>query len=222
MIVAIDGPAGVGKSTAARRLAARLGFVFLDTGALYRAVTWKACQEGIPLERTDEVLRAWGGSQVDLSGGPDGFRVLLDGRDISEELRLPEVERNVRRLAGEPRVREALVSLQREFARDRDVVAEGRDTGTVVFPGAELKFYLDADLGERAQRRRKQREKAGLASDESQVLGEIRERDEADRLREISPLKQAEDSICINTTRLTLDEVVQQMAERVAERRGAG
>lgn len=222
MIVAIDGPAGVGKSAAARRLARRLGFVFLDTGALYRAVTWKALQEGIPLERTDEVLRSWERSRVDLSGSGDEFRVRLDGRDISRELRRPEVEGGVQAAAEDPRVRQAMVSLQRSFARGRDVVAEGRDTTTVVFPDAEVKFYLDADLAERARRRARQREEAGLPADPEEVEREIEARDEADRSRDVSPLVQAKDSIRIDTTHLALEEVVERMAGHVAKRRAQG
>lgn len=206
----------------ARSLAGRLGFIFLDTGALYRAITWKACQEGIPLDRTDEVLRSWEGSQVDLSGSGAEFRVRLDGKDISAELRRPEVEQNVRTLAEEPRVRKAMVALQRAFARGRDVVAEGRDTTTVVFPEADLKFYLDADLSERARRRRKQREEADLPGDEAKVKREIEERDLADSSRETSPLIRGPGSIYMDTTRLDLEEVVRQMTERVEKKRTQG
>lgn len=222
MIVAIDGPAGVGKSSAARRLARRLGFVFLDTGALYRAVTWKAIREGIPLEKTEEVLRSWQASDAELAGTGDEFRVRLDGRDISDELRRPEVESSVQTLAENSRIREAMVTLQQSFARGRDVVAEGRDTGTVVFPDAEVKFYLDADLEERVRRRRDQREEAGLPADEKVVRREIEARDSADISRKISPLKRAEDSILLDTTGRSLDEVVERMVEVVEEKRGDG
>ncbi len=220
MIVAIDGPAGVGKSAVARRLASKLGFVFLDTGALYRAVTWKACQEGIPLERTDAILRSWEGSRLDLSGSGDGFRILLDGRDISDELRRPEVERNVKTLAENPRIREAMVARQREFARGRDVVAEGRDTTTVVFPDADVKFYLDAELSERVRRRTEQRKNAGLPGQEAEVRKGIQDRDHADRTREISPLVRSEDSTYVDTTRMDLEEVVDRMVEEIEQARG--
>jgi cytidylate kinase len=222
VIVAIDGPAGVGKSSAARGLARKLGYAFLDTGALYRAVAWKALREGIPLDRTGEILEMWKRTRVKLAGSGGEFRVFLDGSDVSGELRRPDVEEGVRNLARDPRIREAMVVLQRAFAKGRDIVAEGRDTGTVVFPRAEVKFYLDADLDVRARRRRLQRAGEGIDLTEGEVRKGIEDRDRSDMNRSVAPLKRAEDSIYLDTTRLDLSQVIQRMADGVEKRRAQG
>ncbi len=195
MVIAIDGPAGAGKSTVARAVAAQLGFAYLDTGAMYRCVALAATRTGRP---PDQVARE---SRISLSG-----RVLLDGRDVTEAIRTPEVSQEASRISTDPAVREALVAQQQELLRDGDWVAEGRDIGTVVAPHAGVKVFLTAAPEERARRRAHE-----LHADESTVLHEQRRRDEQDASRAVSPLVQAPDAIALDTTGLSLDEVVEQV-----------
>jgi cytidylate kinase len=206
MVIAIDGPAGAGKSTVARAVAAHLGFAYLDTGAMYRCVALAATQTGRPPE---QVARE---SRISLSG-----RVLLDGRDVTEAIRTPEVSQEASRISTDPAVREALVAQQQQLLRDGDWVAEGRDIGTVVAPHAGIKVFLTADPEERARRRARE-----LHADESTVLHEQRRRDEQDATRAASPLVQAPDAIALDTTGLSLDEVVERvlmLAARAEARR---
>jgi cytidylate kinase len=206
MVIAIDGPAGAGKSTVARAVAAHLGFAYLDTGAMYRCVALAATRTGRPPE---EVARE---SRISLSG-----RVLLDGRDVTEAIRTPEVSQEASRISTDPAVREALVAQQQQLLRDGDWVAEGRDIGTVVAPHAGIKVFLTADPEERARRRARE-----LHADESTVLHEQRRRDEQDATRAASPLVQAPDAIALDTTGLSLDEVVERvlmLAARAEARR---
>jgi cytidylate kinase len=195
MVIAIDGPAGAGKSTVARAVAAQLGFAYLDTGAMYRCVALAATRTGRP---ADEVARE---SRISLSG-----RVLLDGRDVTEAIRTPEVSQEASRISTDPAVRAALVAQQQELLREGDWVAEGRDIGTVVAPHAGVKVFLTAAPEERARRRAHE-----LHADESTVLHEQRRRDEQDATRAVSPLVQAPDAIALDTTGLSLDEVVERV-----------
>ncbi len=188
MVIAIDGPAGAGKSTVARAVAARLGFTYLDTGAMYRCVALA------------------GGDGVDGLDIRVGDRVLLDGRDVTDAIRTPEVTARASEVSADPAVREALVRKQQQIVRDGDWVAEGRDIGTVVAPWAEVKVFLTADPAERARRRAAQ---YGL--DEAEVLRDQIERDRRDTEREHSPLRPAGDAVEVDTTGLTLDEVVDQV-----------
>jgi CMP/dCMP kinase len=198
MIVAVDGPAGAGKSTVARGVAAALGFTYLDSGAMYRCVGLAA------LERPDE-------APAEIAAGLDvalGERVRLDGRDVTEAIRAPEVSEAASRVAADPEVREALVRKQRALMAGGDWVAEGRDIGTVVAPDAELKVFLTASPQERARRR------AGeLGADESTVLADQALRDQRDRMREHSPLAAAPGAVELDTTGLSADEVVQRVVE---------
>ena len=206
MVIAIDGPAGAGKSTVARAVAAQLGFAYLDTGAMYRCVALAASRTGRPPE---QVARE---SRISLSG-----RILLDGRDVTEAIRTPEVSQEASRISTDPAVREALVAQQQELLREGDWVAEGRDIGTVVAPHAGVKVFLTADPEERARRRARE-----LHADESTVLHEQRRRDEQDATRAVSPLVQAPDAIALDTTGLSLDEVVERvltLAARAEARR---
>jgi cytidylate kinase len=197
MIVAIDGPAGAGKSTVARAVADRLGFTYLDSGAMYRCVALASRDSAKP---PGEVAR-----RVRIELGP---RVLLDGRDVSEEIRTHEVARLSSQVAADPGVREALVDKQREIMQDGDYVAEGRDIGTVVAPLAELKVFLTASPEERARRRA-----AELGGDLEEVLAHQRARDERDRTREHSPLTAASGAVEVDTTGMTIEEVVDRIAE---------
>jgi CMP/dCMP kinase len=202
-VVAIDGPAGAGKSTVARALAARLGFTYLNTGAMYRAVALAASERGVDA----------GQIAASLTIEP-GERTLLDGRDVTEEIRMPAVSEAASRAAADPTVRRAVVAKQRDLLSGGDWVAEGRDIGTVVAPDAELKVFLTADPAERARRRA-----AELGIDPATVLAEQTIRDERDRTRKHSPLAPADGAVEVDTSAMTLDEVVERIADLV---RGAG
>jgi cytidylate kinase len=217
-IIALDGPAGSGKSTQARALAERLGYRYLDTGAMYRSVALAARRAGVGPEDGAALGALLERISIVLEASPEGPRVLLDGADVSAEIRTPEISRVVSGYASRPEVRMAMVRLQREQGRDGGLVAEGRDIGSVVFPDAEVKFYVEASLEERARRRLRD-----FGADESdterleEVLADIANRDSVDTGREHSPLLVAEDAVRIDTTGLTVDEVLEIMLARVAE-----
>jgi cytidylate kinase len=201
-VVAIDGPAGAGKSTVARALADRLGYTYLNTGSMYRAVALAAFQRGVEPGEIADSLRI-----------EPGERILLDGRDVTDEIRTPAVSEAASRAAADPAVRRAVVAQQRRLLRSGDWVAEGRDIGTVVAPEAELKVFLTADPAERARRRAVE-----LGVDPATVLAEQTIRDERDRTREHSPLAPAEGAIRLDTTGLTQDEVVKRIITLVREK----
>lgn len=214
MIVTIDGPAGAGKSTAARALAQRLGFEFLDTGAMYRAVTWAGLKEGIDLENAARVAEFARSLEIQFSG----TKVLVNGVDATSELRSPKVTTESRHVAGNLDVRRHLVVLQQQFGRDRNVVTEGRDQGTVVFPAAECKFYITADPEERAQRRCREFAERGQAVSLEDLLTQQRERDARDAARDFGGMKAAGDAITIDTTGLTHEEVVSLLEQHTRSR----
>jgi CMP/dCMP kinase len=199
-VVAIDGPAGAGKSTVARAVADRLGFTYLDTGAMYRAVARAARERGA----------APGSIASSLKIEPTGERIVVDGRDVTDEIRTPEVSEAASRAAADPAVRKAVVAQQRRLLETGDWVAEGRDIGTVVAPEAEVKVFLTAEAAERARRRAVE-----LGLDEATVLAEQTIRDERDRTREHSPLQPAPGAVIVDTTRMTLPEVVERIADLV-------
>ena len=213
-IVTIDGPSGVGKSTVSRRVAAELGYTYLDTGAMYRAVALGCVEQG--LDTGDEAAVA---SLLDtleirlLPPGPgeDDVRVLLNGRDISAAIRTPEMGMQASRVSAQPQVRTVLTAMQQQMGRAGNLVAEGRDTGTVVFPNAAWKFYLDAVPEERARRRVAQLRQKGVAVDEEELLAQIIKRDRDDRQRTIAPLTKAADAVLIDSSDIDVDEVIARM-----------
>jgi cytidylate kinase len=199
-------------------LAERLNYAFLDTGAMYRAATWRALQHHVGLADREALIASTRQMQLEMRDG----HIYVDGQDVTEAIRLPEVTRTIRALDGIPEVREHLGSLQREFGASRPTVAEGRDMGTVVFPDAECKVYLDAGLDERARRRAREIERNGTSINEQDVRTEIAARDTNDQTRATAPLKAADDAHVIDSTGLSIDEVVDQIVELVRERRNAG
>lgn len=207
-IVAIDGPAGAGKSTVARRVADVLGYRFLDTGAMYRAATWWAMDQGIDLDDADALVAATKAMPLELREKDGRLRVIVDGRDVSEAIRTPEVTRLIYKLDQNAGVRARLVDLQREFGARGPAVAEGRDMGTVVFPDAKCKVFLDASLDERARRRAEEMRAKGQEVDFNVLRAEIHERDEKTRTRAVAPLRQAEDAVYVDTSDMTIDEAV--------------
>lgn len=211
MIVTIDGPAGAGKSHVARELAKRLGFRFLDTGATYRAVTLAAMQRGMPWDDVSGLARLAASISIQF----DGNRVLLDGLDVTTEIRAPDVTMNVRHVADQAEVRSVLVQLQREIAGDADYVAEGRDQGTVVFPNAECKFFVTASPEERARRRLLDLETQGESTSLAEVLHLQNQRDRQDQARPVGGLQQAADAIEVNTDGLEVEQVVDQLEKIV-------
>lgn len=218
LIVAIDGPAGAGKSTVARMVARRLGLLFLDTGAMYRAVTWKALKEGLPLDDASAMTRLTRDTAITLVPGETGDRVLVDGQDVTDAIRTPEVTRNVSQVSAHPGVREVLVERQRELGQGGGVVAEGRDIGTVVFPQAPVKIFLVASPMERARRRAKDLEAKGHTVDLDELAAEIARRDAYDSNRAVSPLKPAEDAVHVDTDNLSVEQVVDTILDIARER----
>lgn len=224
-IVALDGPAGAGKSTVARELAQALGFLRVDTGALYRVVALAARTAGVDwaagpaLGGLARALVERGG--VSLSTDPRGgldAAVWLDGRDVSDAIRTPEVSQGASAVSAHPTVRAALLELQRQLGRDGGVVVDGRDIGTVVFPDAELKFFLTASPEVRARRRFDELSARGVVTTFEQTLRELIERDEADTKRPIAPLAAAADAELVDTSSLSIEQVVERLADRVRRR----
>lgn len=212
IIIAIDGPAGSGKSTTARLLAQKLGYLYIDTGAMYRAVTLFWLRSGLPLE-SSSIENLLPKIMFELKQVNDTLFVYLNGIDVTKEIRSPEVTKYVSPISAIPSVREFLVSLQREYAKDGGVVLDGRDIGTVVFPNAHLKIFLTADINERVRRRLKDLKEKNFDIDVVDVRRQILERDRIDSSREHSPLRKAEDAILLDTTNLTIDEQVQRIYE---------
>jgi len=220
LVIAIDGPSGAGKSTVARRLAARLGYSYLETGGMYRAVALLALRTGTNLHDGVALGRLAEAADIRFQTQPPGNRLLLDGRDVTEAVRAPEVTEAASQVSVHPEVRKHLVRRQCELGRGGGVVMEGRDIGTKVFPDAELKIFLDASQEVRGERRFRDPESAGRAAS-GDVLREMQERDRRDQQRETSPLVPAPDAVRIDSTRLTAEQVVEKILELV-ERKRAG
>ena len=219
-VVAIDGPVGAGKSTVARRLAEVLGFEYVNTGAMYRAVAVAARAAGIS-DEDREAERRLGAllerTRIDFSGG----RIMLDGRDVSGEIGTPEMSESASRLSTLGVVRARMRDLQRAAGERGAVVMEGRDIGTAVFPDAEFKFFLDASAEVRAERRWRELDARGVRIARAEVLAQLLERDRRDRGRELAPLRPAPDAMVVDASRMSIEEVVTLMAERVSTRGGA-
>ena len=218
LVVAIDGPSGAGKSTAGRAVAERLGYVFLDTGAMYRALALAALRAGVALDDAAEVAGLATGLRLDLR---PGGAVILDGEDVTATLRTQEVGAAASRVSVHPPVRRHMVARQREMGQAGGVVMDGRDIGTAVFPDADVKFYVDAHPRQRATRRHEELTQRGQASDLDTIEREIRARDHADSTRAESPLTRAPDAIHLDTTELGLDEVVRRMLAAIEKLRQA-
>jgi cytidylate kinase len=210
-VIVIDGPAGVGKSTVAREIARRLGFPFLDTGAIYRAVTLVMLRDNIPPADSPELRGRLGGFSVSFSG----VRVFIGGEDVTDEIRTPRIDANVSPYSALPVVREFLLETQRKQQKD-GLIAEGRDMGTVVFPDADLKIYLVASPEERARRRCLERTAKGERVDYDEILCQARARDEMDSTRDVAPLRPAEDAIILDTTGLSFEDVTSRVMNLAA------
>lgn len=215
MILAIDGPAASGKSTVARAVARRLGFRYLDTGAMYRAIGVEAVHRGVSLDDEDALVEVARTSAISFEhdpGDPIYRSISVNGRDVTSDIRSPEADLAVSPVARIPEVREIMVGLQRAIGREGDTVVEGRDIGTVVFPDAPVKVYLTASAEERARRRLGDHMAAGHESRIAEVAADIERRDRVDSTREASPLRQAGDAVLVDTTGLTVDQVVERIA----------
>jgi len=209
--VTVDGPAGAGKSTIAKELAKRLGYSYIDTGAMYRALTFKAMRLNIDLNDEQKLVELAQQTNIDLINSRNGMVVNLDGQDVSSEIRSVEVTNNTFYIARAPRVRQIMVKWQRAMGLRKNIVVEGRDVGTVVFPNANYKFYLDADLDERSNRRIKELREKGKIVEAETLKEEMKQRDHKDLNREVGPLKRADDAILIDSTNLTIEQVVEKI-----------
>jgi len=217
LIIAIDGPSGVGKGTVARAIASELGYRHVDSGAMYRAVGWKALQLGVPFDREADIATLATTSDIDISAS--GVRI--DGVDVTRAIRTPEIDKASAAVARLPKVREILVERQRGLGAGGGIVMEGRDIGTVVFPDAEVKVYLDASPEERARRRSVDPAHTGVPAAVSEVATLLTQRDEQDRTRTASPLLVAKDAVVVDTTGKSVDEVVRDVMA-VVEAKGSG
>ena len=207
MIIAIDGPSGAGKSTLAKRLAKELGYLYLDTGAIYRALALKVLRRGVDLADDIRLVELLGETKIDLQERDGQLAVLLDGTDVAADIRTPAVSQTASKVSALKAVRERLLDLQRGIARRGSVVAEGRDIGTVVFPDADVKIFLHASAGERARRRWAELRAAGREVNLAETVREMAERDKRDSERDLAPLRAAEDAIAIDSSALSAEEV---------------
>ena len=217
LVIAIDGPAASGKSTTARLTAARLGYLFIDTGAMYRAVTLRALEEGCDPDEEERLGKLASETRISFEESKGDFRVKIGARDVTQAIRSQAVTRAVSRISAVKKVREVMVLQQRRIAAQGGVVIEGRDIGTVVVPDADLKIFLDAKVDERAKRRRKELQDRGIDVPADLLLKEIEERDRNDSSREISPLRKADDAIVLDTSGLSVEEQVEFVLDKVKE-----
>jgi cytidylate kinase len=218
VVIAIDGPSGAGKSTVGKAVARRLGYLYIDSGAVYRAVGLKAIEENVRLDDARSVAHVARGADIRLEGDPDHLRVFLDGREVTREIRQPEASRASSVIATISEVREAVVEKLREMSRAGGVVMDGRDIGTKVFPEAQVKLFLIASLEVRARRRAEEERGRGREVSVEEVRAELDERDRRDTTRAATPLVRAEDAILVDTSDLALDRVIEHVLEIVKTR----
>ena len=218
LIIAIDGPSAAGKSTLAKRLAKDLGFTYLDTGGMYRALALKVLREGIDIGNDGALTELIGRTAIDLVVTGGKLKVLLDGEDVSHEIRTPEVSQMASKASTLEVVRRWMLVLQRAFGRRGNVVAEGRDIGTVVFPDAEVKIYLDASAQERARRRVEELRQAGRQVSLDETLREMWERDKRDSERDLAPLRKADDAIAIDSTTVDAEALAQRVMQQIRKK----
>jgi cytidylate kinase len=214
IVIAIDGPAASGKSTTARVVAERLGYLHIDTGAMYRAVTLRVLEEKIPLDDVDAIQSLAEKITIRLERQGSDNKVTVDGQDVTQEIRSSRVTQHVSRISSYQPVRSVMVREQRRMAQSGGVVLEGRDIGTVVLPDAELKVFMIADVGERARRRKKELELTGVGVDEQSLREEIEERDRKDSTRDVSPLKKSPDAVIVDTSSLTIEQQVEFIVKK--------
>jgi cytidylate kinase len=219
-IIAIDGPAASGKSTTAKLVAQKLGFLYLDTGAMYRAITLKACEYGVNVNDEEELEKLTKDSTITFQNENGVNRIRLDGKDVTEKIRDPQVDRNVSYVSMHKKVRKLLVDKQKKLGEENDLVAEGRDTTTVVFPHA-IKVYLDCDVKERAKRRLLELEQKEVKTTLEEQIAEISRRDKLDSEREASPLLRDKDAIVVDTTNLTIEQQVDRVIQLFLQKIGS-
>jgi cytidylate kinase len=215
LVIAIDGPSGAGKSTTARLLAERLGYIYIDTGAMYRAMGWKAKREGIDPADEEKVADLCRRTEVTIKKDNNDPRFYVDGHDVSSEIRTPEMGLMASAVSKSPAVRARLLTLQRELGRNGGVVMDGRDIGTVVFPDADVKFFLDAGQEERGRRRYLELKAKGMDVDLARITQEITERDRQDSMRSLAPLRRADDAVPIDSTSLDIGGVLERMLSEI-------
>lgn len=218
--IAIDGPAGAGKSTIAKKVAKELSFIYVDTGAMYRAMALYLHRNGIPADDAEKIAAACGGAEISIEYRDGEQVVLLGGENVNPYLRTGEVSAMASKSSAVPQVRTRLVQLQQELAAAQNVVMDGRDIGTVVLPDARVKIYLTASVEVRARRRFLEMQEKGEPADFDQIAAEIAERDHRDMTREVSPLRQADDAVLVDTSDMTIDQVTQRILEIVKDRTG--
>lgn len=217
--IAIDGPAGAGKSSIAKEAARRLGFIYVDTGALYRTVALNAIRNNVSLNDPAAIAKTLPNAKISLAFADGTQRVMLNGEDVSEQIRTPDVSAGASKVSAVPAVRQYLFDLQKNLAAENDCLMDGRDIGTVVLPNAQLKVFLTASPEERARRRWNQLKEAGTEADYDEILKDVNQRDYQDTHREIAPLKQADDAILLDTTHMNFEEVVAELLRLTEERR---
>jgi CMP/dCMP kinase len=219
LIIAIDGPSGAGKSTLAKRLARELGFIYLDTGAMYRALALKVLRQGVDLADDARLTRLVESTEIDLQEDDGALEVLLDGINVAQEIRTPEVSQMASKVSALKVVRARMLALQRGVGQHGNVVAEGRDIGTVVFPDAEVKIFLDASAEKRARRRYTELRGAGRTADLAETLREMEERDKRDSERDLAPLRMADDALRIDSSDATADAVAAKVLAEINKAR---
>lgn len=218
IVITVDGPSGAGKGTLCHALADKLGFDFLDSGAIYRILALAAVKKGVSLD--DEAKLAELGRHLNVQFVPENgeIQVILDGENVGDQIRTAEAGQNASKVAVYPLVREALLQRQRDFSTEKGLIADGRDMGTVVFPEAQIKLFLDASAEERAKRRVKQLQEKGFNANFDEILAEIKERDYRDRNRAVAPLVPAKNALLLDSTQLSIDEVIEQALQYIASK----